>query len=166
MEWLAGELPLPVERDDLMARLHQPLNIHFAGQLSWLQTRLEADGWRTAEAAGWRSWLKMLSPSLPLAELPLLPQVHDGRHESLRLVKDLPDDRRLVIRLWPADVRLEPGARALWIGNVNVMRRAVILHAVAYPGVSDIVATPLSVLPGGLVGASPVDHAVVRLRQP
>jgi undecaprenyl-diphosphatase len=165
-EWLDGALALPAERDDLMARLDQPLNIHYAGRLAWLQARLEADGWRRPGGSGWEGWLKMLSTSSPLAELPVLPQVHDGRHESLRLARDLPAGTRLVIRLWPADVTLEPGQRPVWIGNVNVVERAVVLNVVAYSRVSSVVAAPASVLPQGLVGKAAVRGGVLLLRQP
>lgn len=165
-DWLAGALPLPATRDDLMARLDQPLNIQFAGQLSWLEAQLAGDGWRSVGGSGWQGWLKMLSTSLPLAELPILPQVHDGRHERLRLARDLPDGSRLLIRLWPADIRLAPRKRPLWVGNISVMERAVVLSAVTYPRVKSIVDAPAGVLPARLVGTATVDGGVLRLRQP
>ena len=135
-DWLSGRLSLPSERDDLTASMSQPLNIQYAGDPAWLATVLAKDGWQPAERLGWGNALRLLSSSLPLAELPVLPQVHDGRHERLILVKDLSDGNRLTLRLWPTDIRLMPGELPLWLGNLGLIERRMLLDFVAYPSAS------------------------------
>jgi undecaprenyl-diphosphatase len=53
-------------------------------------------------------------------QLPLLPHVHDGRHETLALmypVKGKPD-QRLVLRLWPTEKMLQVPRTPIWVGTV------------------------------------------------
>jgi len=97
---------------------------------------LSKDGWRPAQQLDWGNALKLLSASLPLSQLPVLPQVHDGRHEGLMLVKDLSEDSRLVLRLWRTAVRLQPGGRPLWVGSLGVLERRVLMGFLNYPSAS------------------------------
>ena len=57
-----------------------------------------------------------------MLDLPVLPQVHDGRHEAMLLIHTLPGEKRefLALRLWPADVNLGNSTR-LWVGAINKM---------------------------------------------
>ncbi len=130
--WDAGWADLPAVRQDTRGLDSHPLDLQYAGPLDGLSTRLQAQGWRRAPALGWRDLLVLLSPSLPLARLPVLPQVHQGRHEQLALVKDLDRERRLVIRLWRSALTLEPGQAPLWIGNAGIQERAELLSLVGY----------------------------------
>ena len=164
--WLAGDLALPVERDDLMARLHQPLNIQYAGALHDLLALLEADGWVRPEKAGWKNLLRLLSPSLPLNELPILPQVHDGRHEAIVVARDGVAGRRLALRLWPSDLTVTPEGAALWLGNIGVLERAVLLDLIAYPRVVEVLEAPLDALPLRLREAATMSDGVLRLQSP
>jgi len=146
-DWLTGRLALPVVRDDLMERLRQPLNLQYVGDPAWLAAVLEADGWQPAERLDWGNALKLLSPSLPLSDLPVLPQVHDGRNEALLMVKDRPENGgRMALRLWPTDVRIAPGERPLWLGNIGMLERRVAVDLLAYPGVQRLLEDPDAVL--------------------
>ena len=87
-----------------------------------------------------------MSPSLGLGELPLLPQVHDGRHESLALVKYSDQDHRLVLRLWPAGVRLEAEDTRLWLGNVSSQQQERILRLFNFPLIQADFASPYAQL--------------------
>ncbi len=118
----------PAFRHDIRGRHNHPFYLQYAGSLAWLQTQLAASGWRPAGRLRWDDILKLLSPSLPLQALPVLPQVHDGRHESLTLVKPAAGDGRLVLRLWSSGTVLMPGRRDLWVGNVTRQQRT---HALA-----------------------------------
>ncbi|MEW8383019.1 MAG: LssY C-terminal domain-containing protein, partial [Candidatus Thiodiazotropha taylori] len=74
---------------------NHPLNLQYAGDLQILQQQLQRQGWQSAEMLDWGNALKLLSPSTPLIGLPLLPHVHDARHEALVMAKNLNTDRRL-----------------------------------------------------------------------
>jgi membrane-associated phospholipid phosphatase len=132
-QWLAGGWrQLPDRREDLRQRHAQPLTLQLAGDPEGLQTALAPSGWQPAERLRWGNALLLLSPSLALAALPVIPQVHDGRHESLVLTQDGPDGTRWVLRLWSTRFRLSEG-QPLWVGNVTRQRKEVILDLIALP---------------------------------
>ncbi|WP_133513246.1 bifunctional DedA family/phosphatase PAP2 family protein [Candidatus Thiosymbion oneisti] len=123
---------LPQTRDDLRQAGHHPLNLQYAGQLADLRDQLAHQGWEPGPRLSWGRAIKLLSPSLPLAELPVIPHVHEGRHEALTLVKQGPGKRRLVLRLWPTSYRID-GETPLWIGNVTAQHKRVVLDLLAVP---------------------------------
>ena len=133
-EWRQrGWAEQPETRHDTRGRNHHPLNLQYAGDLATLSNALAERGWQPAERLDWKNVLKLLSPSLNLQELPILPQVHDGRHEALLLKKDLAGDRRTILRLWSTNLRLAPGSIPLWVGNVSSQEPAHLLGLIQYP---------------------------------
>ena len=151
--WRQGETQdLPTYRQDVRNHHDHPLDIQYAGDLSRLSDRLLQRGWQPAELLQGANLLRLLSPSLPLQRLPVLPQVHDGRHEHLVLEKPLPDGGRLVLRLWASPVRLEPGSRPLWLGSVSSQRKTVVLNLLSYPVTEDDFDTALAALRKDLAG--------------
>jgi undecaprenyl-diphosphatase len=132
--WLQGQaLELPQYRQDLRGQLEHPLAIQVVGDLQGLSAALQQHGWQPAEMLGWHNLLKLLSPSLPLQQLPVLPQVHAGRHEVLALEKQLPGDTRLILRFWSSPYRLEPGDRPIWLGGIAPQHKTVVLNLLSYP---------------------------------
>lgn len=122
--WRDGWRDLPAYRMDLQGQPAQPLNVQWAGALGDLRAYLEARGWRVPAPLSLANTLQWLVPNAVLADLPVLPQVHDGRHEALRLIYPLEaapgrPATRLVLRLWPADAALAGTGTPLWVGNVT-----------------------------------------------
>ena len=109
------------------------MTIQYAGALQVLERALEKDGWERGAAIGWDNLIKLLSPSLPLRDLPLIPHVHDGHHESLTLVKPLGEDRRQVLRLWATPYRIAHQQAPIWVGNVTEQGKKVILDLIVVP---------------------------------
>ena len=144
--WEQDWRTLPATRDDLRRSRGHPLTLQYAGSLDAVQARLTTAGWQRVSTAEPRDTLKLLSTSLPLRDLPVLPQVHDGRHESLVMVKPDGDGRRWVLRLWPAWRSLDPGAVPLWIGNVGRQERRELVGMLAYPVTTDGFGPGLEVL--------------------
>ncbi|HIP53074.1 MAG TPA: phosphatase PAP2 family protein, partial [Chromatiales bacterium] len=130
--WLSDWALLPKVRKDLVGRVDHPLNIQYAGTLRELKLELRSQGWYPAERLGWGNALRLLSPSLPFDHLPVFPQVHDGRHESLILEKRR-NGERLVLRLWQSGFRLEAPSAPLWIGNVSRLKRSNLLGVLVFP---------------------------------
>ncbi|WP_241087553.1 bifunctional DedA family/phosphatase PAP2 family protein [Candidatus Vondammii sp. HM_W22] len=130
--WERNGSGLPDKRADIRYRYEHPLNVQFAGSLGWLADQLSHSGWQQADLISWKNQLQRLSPGLHLNQLPVLPQVHDGKHESLVLAKSLPDDRRLILRLWPSHIRLSPSEETLWIGNVSEQRQVRVMNMISY----------------------------------
>ena len=132
-QWLSGDWRrLPTRRSELSQRKRQLLDIQLAGDPALLRSALAEDGWAPATMLDWGNALHLVSPSLPLAKLPVIPHVHAGRHESLALTRATTHGQREVLRLWPARFRLSDGA-PLWVGNITTQRKEVILDLIALP---------------------------------
>jgi len=123
---------LPRTRDDLRKTGRHPLNLQYAGRLNDLRDRLADEGWEPGLRLSWGTAIKLLSPSLPLAELPIVPHVHKGHHEALALIRQNSDNSRLVLRLWATGYRID-GKTPLWIGNVTAQHKRLILDLLAVP---------------------------------
>lgn len=132
-QWLTdGWQRLPNRREDLRGRHPQPLILQYAGDPSALAQALASGGWERTELLHWANALRLLSPSLPLEELPIVPQVHDSKHESLVMSRAAADGARWVLRLWPTPFRLEDRS-PLWVGNITRQRKEVVLAFIAFP---------------------------------
>lgn len=165
--WLnGGWKELHLIRQDSRNQRNFPLNIQYAGDLEQLEAILKPKGWTKAEAVTWGGLLKFLSPSLPINELPLLPQMHDGRHESLALIKTLADGRCLVLRLWPAYIQLESWDKPLWLGNIAELQKETVAGMLAFAETKEDFREPLKILPEdskGLLQRAETELGVVLL---
>ena len=131
--WRArAALPIASHREDLWHRNRRPFDIQYAGPLKHLIDALAWEGWEPAERLSWKNAIRLLSPSLALAQLPALPHVHDGHHDDLILVKDLASGRRLVLRLWATPGRID-GSEQLWTGDITELTKEVIVDLLALP---------------------------------
>ena len=121
--WREDWRRLPAYRQDLEGDFEQPLNLQWSGTLASLGDELRARGWRDPVPLGPASALRWLLPDPEIAELPLLPQVHAGRDDALRLVHPLATESRrteqIVVRLWPSGMCLEPADTPVWVGSVE-----------------------------------------------
>ncbi len=132
--WQHDWQELPAYRVDLEGEHEQPLNLQWSGELGAVRDRLHALGWREPVALNPGSAMHWLLPDPALADLPVLPQVHDGRHEVLLMTGPHASNQaagegagQLVLRLWQSDRVLGDPAQPLWIGNVTMQRLQHIL---------------------------------------
>ena len=144
--WQAGAWQrLPSHRRDLEGEFEQPLTLQWAGDLSAIRAALLARGWREPVALTPVNAVRWLQPDPPLEDLPVLPQVHDGRHEALLLIRPLPGtDREAALRLWPTAVRVDGAGRPLWVGNVSTLQAYRPLPWLTVPVTGEDFTTPLS----------------------
>jgi len=121
--WQGGWQQLPAYRRDLRGYKNHPLDLQYAGDIPPLRQALVAAGWHSPSPLTAFSWLAWLNAQTPLKILPVLPQVHDGRNETLLLVKENPQQGTLTaMRLWRSRFRLNGNKQPLWIGNVTLLR--------------------------------------------
>jgi undecaprenyl-diphosphatase len=114
---------LPAHRLDLEGDIEQTLTIQWLAARDEIKAGLQVHGWEEPEVLDFKTALKWLMPDPDIRDLPVLPQVHDGRHEEIRLVKDIDSrDRQLVLRLWRADLSIDDSDRPMWIGYVSYQR--------------------------------------------
>jgi len=146
---------LPQTRDDLRKTGSYPLNLQYAGRLDDLRDRLADRGWEPGSRLSWGTTMKLLSPSLPLAGLPVIPHVHNGRYEALTLVKQTSGISRLVLRLWTTPYRID-GETPLWIGNVTTQHKRTILNLLAIPTTDADTQGPPDSVQGDFSGLNPL----------
>ena len=114
---------LPALRIDRSGRARQALTLQWAGSLEGLRQRLTEMGWRDPLPLTAGNLLRLLAPTP--TELPILPQLHEGQREVLRLVHPQEGGDLLVVRLWDSGVKLtEEGfsQTPLWIGYSGCLR--------------------------------------------
>ena len=121
--WLAdGWRDFPAWRIDMAGEREQPLTIQWAGTPDELARYLSAKGWRQPPSLNLKNFLGMLSPDTPIEKLPVLPRLHSGRVDCLRLVHQVML-QRWVLRLWPSDFEIAGGNIPLLVGTIEVQHR-------------------------------------------
>lgn len=121
--WLSdGWRRLPPWRVDMVGEREQPLTIQWAGSPDDLQRFLLAMGWEPPVPWSFKNFLGMLSPEADIQTLPVLPRLHNGRIDTLRLVRRNAD-KRWVLRLWPSYVAIDGYPEPLLIGTIELQQR-------------------------------------------
>lgn len=111
---------------DIVGRASAPLNVQAAGTLDELRRLLARAGWTGAPTLDLGQPLRWLVADTGIAELAVLPRIHDGRQPSLTLVHAIPSAaaaadpaRRRVLRLWSTGQRRRVDDRPLWVGTTD-----------------------------------------------
>lgn len=125
----SGWQSLPSYRQDLKEKNQHPFNLQWVGKTEKLISPLLLQGWQHPDtnAVKFAQWFNPLTLA---NQLPLLPHVHDGRYDDIRLYKMLPDkETLLVLRLWKSDtlVTTNKNRQALWIGNLSYVKKKNVL---------------------------------------
>jgi len=143
----AGWRSAPKYRVDFGGSARQPLNVQWIAPRDQISSVLAASGWREPVLLTIKSGLLLLKPGPSLEELPVLPQAHNGRHETLVLVKPSPDpEKQWVLRLWPSG-RVAQGSKVpLWLGTVAVQSLQRPLGLLYIPRMEADFITPVNVL--------------------
>lgn len=129
--WNGAHGELPAYRVDAAGLEKQPLTVQWRGNLVQIERALREAGWETPPPLSWSSALRWLAVSAPLAELPVLPQVHAGRHPMLTLRLSRSEDEQWMIRLWSSGWVV--GGQPLWIGSLTRQTGRRALRLVRYP---------------------------------
>lgn len=141
-QWSQGDCDLlPQRRNDLWPGNGRRFALLYAGDLDSLTDALSSQDWQPATTLNWGNMLQWLSPSAPLAELPLIPHVHESVHQQLALTRTwIPDDssspRRLVLRLWDSGCRLDTGSglvTPIWVATLTELQRDSLLWLISAP---------------------------------
>ncbi len=119
--WSSAWATLPAYRADLRGLRDHPMTVQWMGELGSIREGLAPLGWQVPPRLDLPRALRLLASRESPDRLPVLPQVNDGRHEALRLVRRVGAERLLVLRLWPTDRLLTPGDIPLWQGNVSYL---------------------------------------------
>lgn len=122
--WLTdGWRGLPTYRIDLAGEREQPLTLQWAGSTDKLTRYLLSKQWQTPSLLDLKDLMRTLSPDTPIAELPVLPRLHNGRIDVVRLVHPVDETQRWVLRLWPTDLKISENGAPVFEGTIEVQNR-------------------------------------------
>lgn len=136
-QWLKGGYAhLPAYRADLGSYRHQPLNVQWVGSAEQIGFALLGSGWQRPAHLTPVTALRMLAPDSRITDLPVLPQVHNGRHPDLVLTRPLPrhpgqDEHEAVLRLWASGWSVD--GDTLWVGNLSEQSVRVLVYLLQVP---------------------------------
>ncbi|MBI2383082.1 MAG: DedA family protein [Gammaproteobacteria bacterium] len=151
-EWVdGGYRKLPSQRMDMAGRPKLRFDLQWAGELPDIEHAAGAHGWRWPRRLSFANMLHWLATEGPVADLPVLPQVHAGRYQATVLRLPIDEARQYLLQLWPSTWRLKDGPR-IWVGNLRVQQARTFYRLLRYP-VSDRGAqVPVAELLSGLDG--------------
>lgn len=136
---------LPRQRLDIAGRDKQALTLQWAGDLDRIAASLAVAGWAPPPPLSGSTVLRWLTRETPVAELPILPQVHAGHHPALSLRRIVDEQRADLIRLWPSPLRLDDG-RPVWLGSVTRVEARTLYRLLRYPVADPQVPEPSDLL--------------------
>ncbi|TJY58967.1 hypothetical protein E4T66_15350 [Sinimarinibacterium sp. CAU 1509] len=122
----------PRSRIDVAGRSKQTLQLQWAAPLEQIDAQLRSVGWQPLPTLNFGNSLRWLTAESPIADLPVLPQVHAGRHPVLQLRLPIDNDHEYLLRLWPSGRQLEDG-RSLWLGSVLSLQARGLYRLIRYP---------------------------------
>lgn len=98
--------------------------MQWAGTRTELEKRLREAGWESPPPTNLRSLLLCLSPEATLRELPVLPQMHEGQEDDLRIVRYADGGTtRWLLRFWDVGVRIQESQQPVWVGSISLQQR-------------------------------------------
>lgn len=109
---------LPTWRIDMEGELEQPLTVQWVGPPAGIARFLINKGWQQPLSLSFKNFLTILSPDTSIDRQPVLPRLHDGATEQLRLIHPWPNGR-LVFRLWSVGVKAGPDGTPVFVGTVE-----------------------------------------------
>ncbi len=130
-----GWQSLSAYRIDIQGKNSESMTIQWAGQLTNIGEKLTKLGWSPAAKLSTQTALMWLTPEPDFEVLPVLPMVHNGRHEALIFYK-LAENEKYVLRLWSTNRTLQPGGKPLWLGFVQKQihtQNFIFTHAISQP---------------------------------
>lgn len=119
--WLtSGWQVFPAVRQDLRSYNDFSFNLQWRGNESGITRVLKENGWVISYNSIGR-YFNWFNSSATHSELPVLPHVHAGQYERLRMVKLSDDGNLYVIRLWPSHIEVTNHQQSLpvWYGNIS-----------------------------------------------
>lgn len=133
--WKRRYAELPLRRVDMRGEPGAPFDLQWAGELPQIAQELEGIGWQRPPPLGGGNVLRWLTASTPIADLPLLPQVHGGSHQVLTLRLPRDDDRQWLLRLWPSGWRVRRGPEQVpvWVGTIVPQEARELYRMFRYP---------------------------------
>ena len=95
------------------------LNIQWEGPLAKIKSSLSRNGWKNIHTRGYLSTLKKLAKQNHMSHQSFLTKLYNDRHPVIEVIKfSKHASDPLILRLWSADINLQPGNIPLYIGTL------------------------------------------------
>lgn len=123
-DWLnGGWQTLPAFRSGLEQKRHQVLNLQWLGTGDDIVASMLVLGWKKPVVAAPASIMDLFNNDAGINQLPILPQVNNGRPQDILLTHPSgQSDRIMVFRLWKTRYRESTTQQSLWIGNLSYLK--------------------------------------------
>jgi len=123
---------LPAYRQDLANSSQYPFNMQWAETLDTIQLQLEKLNWIKANPISASGLLKWMSQQTPLSQRPVLPQIHNGHHESLAMTYTNTETGQLfIIRFWSSNKSTD--TKPIWLVQLSTLKTRSFLKLFYYP---------------------------------
>lgn len=129
------------------------MNIQFAGDIQKLTQHLLKQGWKVPAKFRMANMVHWLYSNPELSKLPVLPQVHQGRHHELILTYpvlvsfwDPQAEKQWVLRLWKSHYEFSSDSTTIFIGNVSAQTTRKSLGFISYPDTGSDFNNPMTIL--------------------
>lgn len=114
---------LPEWRVSLFGLPSQFINLEWLGNLDVIQKTLTKSGWQTPPKRGWINILFRLSGIRSTEHLPLIAPFYLDKKPALVLLKKVPNEKILVLQLWPSNKIMAKTNKPIWLGIVGLVPR-------------------------------------------
>ncbi len=104
-----------------MGKTGMPLIFQWAGPVEKFAEYLNDAGWQPPLRFSMRTFLELFSPDACIKNMPVLPHMHNGSTDILCMVWQ-ENDARLVLRIWPSDVRIKRNNATIFVGEIQRQR--------------------------------------------
>lgn len=146
----SGYTQLPTHIHDLVGRQSDPLNVQASGTLESLRSKLTQAGWQIPVSATVIQSLIWLAPDKPIAELPVLPRIHDGQNPDLTMTLPIDAHDQWILRLWRSEYSAAGGGAGLWLGQATQQTIAPRLRLLRLPADETVYLPALTALGNSL----------------
>jgi membrane protein DedA with SNARE-associated domain len=119
--------------DNLLLRPGSRPQIQWHGELDAIRTRLKAAGWREPARLSGQSVAGWLRREPDIADLPVMPVVHDGRNPDLMLIWPRDSTRQWLLFFWKSGVEIAEDDAPVWLAWLTEQHHATLMGLVHYP---------------------------------
>lgn len=115
--------PIILLRNSRTGHPAEIFNLEWFGDIEKIKQTLISQGWKNHDSSlTFIGILRRLSDSPNGYRVPLIPQLYNNQYPSLLMTKDIDTNKNnylIMLRLWPANIKIEGINTQMWLGIVN-----------------------------------------------
>ncbi len=119
--------------DAPLSRAGSRPQIQWHGELDDIRGQLKAAGWREPARLSGQSVAGWLRREPDIADLPVMPVVHDGRNPELMLIWPRDGTRQWLLFFWESGVEITDDETPVWLAWLTEQQHATLMGLMHYP---------------------------------